>query len=231
MDIRANTIALVALVFAAPEGLDAQFDFKLAGRPVQVHSFASQGFAYSNHNNYLTMNTSRGSFDMTDGGMNLSSEITDKFRVGAQVYDRNIGILGKGRLTLDWALGDYRFKSWFGVRAGKVKTTLGLYNDTQDLESLHTWAILPQSAYPLDLRASTIAHVGVDVYGTFKLGRFGDLGYTGYAGSRPYDPAGGYAYGVKEFGIDIRSLTGRQAGGDLRWSNFVKGVMVGASFW
>src|SRR5258708_38289952 len=230
MDLRAKTIALLALACAMPAALDAQFDFKVAGRAGQVKSFASEGFAYSNHNNYLTMNTSRGSFDMTDGGMNLSSEITDKFRVGAQVYDRNIGILGKGRLTLDWALGDYRFKSWFGVRAGKVKTTLGLYNDTQDLESLHTWAILPQSAYPLDLRASTIAHVGVDVYGTFKLGRFGDLGYTGYAGSRPYDPAGGYRYGVKEFGIDIRTLTGRQAGGDLRWNNLVKGVMLGAAF-
>jgi hypothetical protein len=25
-------------------------------------------------------------------------------------------------------LADYKFKNWFGVRGGKVKTTLGLYN-------------------------------------------------------------------------------------------------------
>ena len=51
----------------------------------QVHSFASQGFAYSNDNNYLTMDTSKGSFAMTDGGVNISTQVTDKFRVGAQV--------------------------------------------------------------------------------------------------------------------------------------------------
>ena len=64
-----------------------------------------------------------------------------------------------------WALGDYKFADWFGIRR-KVKTTMGLYNAIrQDLEFLHAWAILPQSAYPLDLRASTIAHEGGDFYG------------------------------------------------------------------
>jgi hypothetical protein len=117
----------------APNLLRAQVDFKVADRDVQVHSFASQGFALSTANNYLTMNTSQGSFAMTDGGINISTAITDKFRVGAQAYDRNVGAMGNGRLTLDWALGDYKFASWFGVRAGKVKTVFGLYNDTQDM--------------------------------------------------------------------------------------------------
>ena len=223
-------ITLTAVLCAAPLALHAQFDFKADGRDVQVHSFASQGFAYSNDNNYLTMDTSQGSFAMTDGGINISAPITDKFRVGAQAYDRNVGVLGKGRVTLDWALGDYKFKSWFGVRAGRVKTTLGLYNDTQDMEFLHTWAILPQSMYPLDLRASTIAHDGVDLYGTFGLKKHGDLSYTAYVGSRPADPTGGYLYGVKVFGIDLSSLTSRQAGGDLRWNNLLPGLLFGASF-
>lgn len=214
----------------APGLLHAQFDFKLADRTVQVHSFASQGFAYSNDNNYLTMQTSQGSFAMTDGGVNMSTQITDKFRVGAQAYDRNIGVMGKGRVTLDWALGDYRFKSWFGVRAGKVKTVLGLYNDTQDMESLHTWAILPQSAYPLDLRASTIAHIGVDVYGSFGLKHRGDLSYTAYVGSRSDDPTGGYTYGLKSFGIDLNGVTGRLSGADVRWNNPVEGLVLGVSF-
>ena len=45
MDMRAKRVALVALVCAAPAALDAQFDFKLAGRPVQVHSFATHSGA------------------------------------------------------------------------------------------------------------------------------------------------------------------------------------------
>src|SRR5581483_3862330 len=156
-----------AALSAGPAALQAQFS--IDGHTIQVHGFASQGFALSDQNNFLTMQTSKGSFAFTDGGLNVSTSLTDKFRVGAQGYVRNIGQLGGGRFSVDWALGDYKFKDWFGVRAGKVKTALGLFNDTQDAESLHTWAMLPQSIYPLDLRISLIAHTGGDVYGQIEL--------------------------------------------------------------
>jgi hypothetical protein len=195
-----------------------------------VHSFASQGFAYSNENNYLTMQTSDGSFAFTDGGANVSMQVSDKFRVGAQFYLRNIGHLGNFHPEVDWALGDYKFASWFGIRAGKVKTTLGLYNDTQDLECLHTWAIMPQSAYPLDLRASTIAHTGVDLYGTVSLKRLGSVSYTGYAGNGTSDPNGGYPYGLAADGVLNATTNGDQFGGDLRWTTPLKGLLAGASY-
>jgi hypothetical protein len=225
-----KTTVLAGLLFAAPAVMHAQFDFKVDGLPVQVHSFLSQGFAYSNDNNYLTMKTSQGSFAMTDFGANVSVRITDKFRVGAQVYDRNIGQLGKWHPDLDWAYGDYKFKDWFGVRAGKVKTALGLYNDTQDTESLHTWALLPQSLYPLDLRSNTIAHTGGDIYGTIPLHAVGSLSYTGYIGARSFDPQGGYYYFSSDLGMPISSISGRAAGGDWRWNTPVQGLMLGASF-
>lgn len=92
--MQVNLLILAAAMFAAPRLLQAQFDFKVANRNVQVHSFASQGFAYSNDNNYLTMKTSQGSFAFTDFGFNASTQITDKLRVGAQVYGRNVGEIG-----------------------------------------------------------------------------------------------------------------------------------------
>ena len=97
LDIKENTVQVKTILLAgamsvAPGLLYAQFDFKIANRPVQVHSFASQGFAYSNDNNYLTMRTGSGSFSMTDFGFNVSTQLNDKFRVGAQFYDRNVGI-------------------------------------------------------------------------------------------------------------------------------------------
>ena len=52
------------------------------------------------------MDTKDGSFAFTDGGLNVSTSIADKFRVGAQGYSRNIGQLGGGRITLDWAFGE-----------------------------------------------------------------------------------------------------------------------------
>ncbi len=125
--------ALVAVAVLVPAVSYAQFNFTLSGRQVQVHSFASQGFAYSNQNNYLTMQTSKGSFAMTDAGVNVAVQLTDKFHVGAQVYDRNIGNLGQWEPQVDWAMADYRWKDWLGFRGGKVKTVLGLHNDTAGL--------------------------------------------------------------------------------------------------
>jgi hypothetical protein len=62
--------------------LQAQ-DFKLFDREVQIHGFASQGFVYTNDNNWLTMNTSQGSGAFTDFGINVSTNVTDRLRVGA----------------------------------------------------------------------------------------------------------------------------------------------------
>jgi hypothetical protein len=229
MNFKTKGAALVAFLCAAPVVMHAQFDFKVDGLKFQVHSFASQGFAYSNDNNYLTMNTSKGSFAMTDGGVNISTQLTDKFRVGAQVYDRNIGQLGNWHPSLDFAFADYRLKDWFGIRAGKVKTVLGLFNDTQDMEFLHTFAILPQSMYPLDLRASTIAHTGGDVYGTIGIKKHGEISYTGYAGLESFDKYGGYVCGLAALGLNLTSMPARQFGGDLRWNDLVKGLQLGAS--
>jgi len=151
-------VALICLC-AVPAVLHAQ-EFKLFDRTIQYHGFASQGFIYTNDNNWLTMHTSQGSGAFTDFGANASMRVTDRMRLGVQGYDRNLGNLGEWHPSVDWAFADYQFKTWFGVRGGKVKTVLGLYNDTQDLDFLHTFALLPQSVYPTDLRDATIAHLG-----------------------------------------------------------------------
>jgi hypothetical protein len=195
-----------------------------------VHGFVSQGFVYTNDNNWLTMNTSDGSAAMTDFALNMSSQVTDKLRVGAQGYDRNLGQLGQYHPSLDWALADYRFKSWFGVRGGKVKTTLGLFTDTQDEDFLRTFALLPQSVYPTDLRDATIAHLGGDIYGTISLKRhLGDLSYTAYAGHRSDSIYSGYPYLLSQYAISFQSFGGPQYGADLRWTTPVKGLLIGAS--
>jgi hypothetical protein len=212
-----------------PLCLPAQ-DFKLGGREVQIHGFASQGFIYTDNNNWLTMHTSQGSGAFTDFGANISMQVTDKLRIGAQVYDRNLGNLGEWHPSVDWALVDYRFKPWFGIRTGKVKTTLGLYNDTQDLDFLHTFVLLPQSIYPTDIRDATIAHIGGDLYGTVSLSHgLGDLSYTAYAGHRSDSIYSGYAYLASQYDVHYSRYGGLQYGGDLRWNTPLRGLMVGMS--
>jgi hypothetical protein len=220
---------LCVCFFAGSIALQAQ-EFKLFDRTVQVHGFASQGFVYSNDNNWLTMNTSQGSAAWTDFGLNVSSEVTDKLRIGVQGYDRNLGQLGQYHPSLDWAVADYRFKSWFGLRGGKVKTALGLYNDTQDLDFLRPFALPPQSVYPTDLRDAVIAHLGGDVYGNISLKHhLGDLSYTAYAGHRSDSIYSGYPFYLSSFGAHITSFGGLQYGADFRWNAPLKGLLLGAS--
>lgn len=204
--------------------------FRVANRVVQVHGFFSQGFVYTDQNNWLTMNSSRGSGAMTDMGLNVSSQLTDRLRVGAQVYDRNLGELGQWHPSLDWAVVDYRFSNWIGIRAGKVKTTLGLYNDSQDLDFLQVFALLPQGVYPADLRDATIAHAGGDVYGSITLGRrWGDLAYTGYVGHRSDSVYSGYPYLLQQWSTYLSDMGGLQYGGDLRWNTPLRRLVVGVS--
>jgi hypothetical protein len=213
-----------------PATLYAQ-EFNLGAVPMQVHGFMSQGFAKSDGNNYLTMKSADGSGAMIDGGFTGSARIGRKLLIGGQVYTRNVGNLGNGAMTVDWAQADYRFASWLGVRGGKVKTVMGLYNDTQDMEFLQTFALLPQSVYPLDLRDGTIAHIGADVYGRRDVKGAGAIVYTAYVGRRRDPRDGGYPYMLRGVGVDYTTYGGRQIGGDVRWQarDFQFGVarMVG----
>lgn len=220
-------VAAVAASLLAVAPARAQFE--LGGKQIQVHGFFSQGFTYSDTNNFLTMKSSAGSFAFTDGGLNISTKLTNKLRVGAQAYSRNIGELSNGRVELDWAYADYRLTDWLGVRAGKVKSTLGLYNDTQDMEFLHTWAMLPQSFYPLDLRASNISHRGGDIYGEIAPKKLGTFSYTMYGGLRSDDPRGGFRYGLADAGSPISAIDGYRMGGDLRWAMPLEGLLIGTT--
>lgn len=222
--------ALLGVFLCIPAGPLLAQDFKLFDRDFQIHGFASQGFVYTNENNWLTMGTSAGSAAFTDFGANISVPITDKFRAGAQIYDRNLGQLGQWHPSLDWAFASYKLGPWFAVRGGKIKTTLGLYNDTQDFDFLHAFALLPQSIYPTDLRDSTIAHTGADVYGDIRLkDHLGALSYTAYVGHREDSRYGGYPYLLKDVPIFLTSYGGLQYGGDLRWATPLKGLLIGAS--
>lgn len=180
------------------------------------------------------MNTSEGTFAMTDGGVNVSTRISDHLRVGAQLYLSSIGKLGGWRPELDWAVADYRFNDTFGIRAGKVKTVLGLYTAVQDAGFVHTWALLPQSLYPVDLRDVSISHTGADIYGTLnapgKLAKMGAFSYTLYTGVSSDSKHSGYYFNTQDGGVPTKSLDRTSVGADVRWNTPVSGLMAGSSF-
>lgn len=106
---------------------------------------------------------------------------------------------------------------------------IGSPQRTQDFGFLHTFALLPQSIYPVDLRAGYIAHTGVDLYGTASLKHLGSLSYTVYVGRRQDSVDGGYIYLLRDRGINYADYHGLQYGADLLWNSPLKGLVVGVS--
>src|SRR5579863_636915 len=198
---------------------------------LQVHGFATQGFLFSSNNNYLTMRSSDGSLQWTEGAISVSDPVSDKLRVGIQIHMYQMGQIGGPNVVIDWASGDYKVNDCLGFRVGKIKTPLGLYNDSQDVDALFLWVLLPQSMYPTDNRDYDLSELGGEVYGGFNLGeRGGRVQYRGHVGASSLDADDGYVRQLAEAGLTFSSPPGgRTFGGDLRWVTPWHGLTIGVS--
>ena len=226
MHLWSSRMRLFLLVCTCTGSLYAQ---DLAG--IVVHGFVSQGFLFSSNNNYLSMKSSGGSPQWTDGAVNISDSLADNLRVGIQLHMYQLGEFGGSNIQVDWASGDYRVNDHFGIRAGKVKTVWGLFNDSQDIDAVFLWILLPQGSYAIDHKSFYLAHVGGEVYGALPLGkRAGTLHYDGYAGQATVDLNDGYIKQFADIGLVFTSsLGGKTYGGDLRWETPAKGLTIGSS--
>jgi hypothetical protein len=208
---------------------------------IQIHGFATQGFLYSSSNNYLSTNSSSGSLAWTDGVLSLSDQVTDNLRIGIQLHMSQLGEFGGPYPKVDFASGDYRVNARARFSVGKVKTVAGLYNDTQDIDAVNLWALLPQGVYPVANESFNLAHYGADFYGEISREQLGTLSYRGYAGYRTLDLDSGYVQGInallpsiqQSFGLSSALITnapsGEVFGGDVRWQTPLKGLLVGSS--
>jgi hypothetical protein len=188
---------------------------------IDVHGFVSQGYLQTSSNDYLTQDSTRGSFEFTEVGLNFTSQLTDELRVGVQLFARDLGDLGNYEPQFDWYYLDYRFRDWFGIRAGRTKIPFGLYNETSDIDAARVPVLLPQSVYPIQNRDYLLAQTGGEVYGTLRLGGAGDVEYRAY---------GGTIHVESDSSDEIRNVTVPYVyGGRLMWLTPVQGLQMGGS--
>jgi hypothetical protein len=136
----------------------------------QIHGFVSQGYLKSDTNNYFFANTQNGTFEFNEFGINIISDPSDNLRIGIQVLSKDLGQFGNNDPQIDWAYGDYRFRNWLGIRAGKIKTATGLYNQVRDVDAGRSCIFLPHSLYNEAVRDVTVAMTGFSLYGTLAAG-------------------------------------------------------------
>jgi hypothetical protein len=184
MKIRVSLMLIaVSSLALAPEARAVELGSEGDLASVEIHAFVSQGFILSANNNYLADNTTHGSFEFSEIGLNFTKSLTDKFRVGMQLFAQYLGPTGSYTPQFDWFYLDYRLKDWLGFRAGRVKIPFGLYNEINDVDSARVPILLPQSVYPVENVNYLLAQTGAELYGYLKSDHVGALEYRAYGGT------------------------------------------------
>jgi hypothetical protein len=218
------SIAL-AIILSAPGAAAADLE-GATGVALEVHGFASQGFILTLKNDYLAENTTDGSFEFSEIGINFTKNLTDKLRLGVQFFAQDLGPTGNYDAKVDWFYFDYRFADWLGVRGGRLKIPYGLHNEVQDVDSARVPVLLPQSVYPLQNRQTLFAHTGAELYGFLRTGGAGAFEYRLFAGSIFLDSDSLTPPGTG-FDIDVRIPLA--TGGRLLWETPLEGLRVAGS--
>lgn len=197
---------------------------------VEIHGFISQGYLKSDENDFIA-ETKEGTFEFNELAINFSSDLTDKLGLGIQFFSHDFGDIGKNDVIIDWALGDYRWKDWLGLRIGKIKVPIGFYNETRDIDSLRTAILLPQSVYPEQYRENILALQGVGIYGDILMGAAGNISYQLQYGTSDVDSDSGVSRVIEVQGpFEVDDIDTDDAWvAALKWETPLNGLKLGAS--
>jgi hypothetical protein len=136
-------------------------------RDVQWHGFLTQGYIKTSDNSFLG-DSEKGSFDLTELGLSASWRASEKLLLAAQLLSRNAGDMYDASPSFDFLLADYRLFSAVtgiaGVRVGRIKNALGLYNETRDVAFTRPGFLLPQVIYFGKVRNLVLSADGVMLY-------------------------------------------------------------------
>jgi hypothetical protein len=166
--IRSRRAMAATLLIACPPA--AALDY-------QVHGFAAQGYIVSDGNNFFGEST-HGSHDYYELGLNGALQVTPDLLVSAQAYAREAGATDDDRVRLDFGLADcrllHRTSASAGVRLGRVKNPIGFFNNTRDTVFTRPGIVMPTSVYQDNAGQRSI------LFSSDGLQLYGDLGWGGH---------------------------------------------------
>lgn len=174
-----NCRRILGILVAAGTLVTARLVAGEAG-PVAIHGALSTTASYADDWDFQGASAGSLSLNRVDLTLNGVHRFGNGLRVGAQVYAYRFA--GYDEVTLDWANLDYSWTEAFGLRLGRNKIPIGLYNEVLDLDSVRVFANLPLSYYPRTQRAVTNASDNIMAYGRIVLGRAGGIEYEALFG-------------------------------------------------
>jgi hypothetical protein len=193
---------------------------------LEVHGFASQGLILTWRNDYLAKDSTQGSFEFSELGINATKRLTDTLQLGVQLFSQDLGPIGNHSPQVDWFYIDYRWQDWLGFRAGRLKMPYGLYNEVHDIDAARVPVLLPGSVYPRQGREVLFAHNGVELSGFVRSAALGALEYRLFAGTMFWDTDSLIPVGA---GLEADFSVRYVAGGRLLWETPLENLRLGAS--
>ncbi len=133
----------------------------------QWHGVLTQGITYTSDNNFYGDSDDGASLKFTEVSLNASARLLPNLRASGQVLYRQAGEQGESG-DVDYAILDYQFLAnptvVAGVRGGRYKMPIGLYNETRDVAFTRPSIFAPQSAYPDTFRDLELSSDGLLLY-------------------------------------------------------------------
>lgn len=132
-----------------------------------VHGFLSQGFVVS-QNTAIFDDHSENSYEMTQAGIKLGLQVTPRLSFSTQINYQRFGDYIKESVKVEHLMASYilsmedNFTN--GVKVGRLKPEIGLYNSTRDLPWTRPSIFMPKSIYPDVLRDGYFGYDGVSYF-------------------------------------------------------------------
>jgi len=209
-----------------------QWGAAIQSEDIDWRGFISQGYMYSNEYNFLA-DTKGGTFQFNEAGLTLNVGLKPNFFIGMQTLARNLGDISNADLRIDWAVADYRWKDWLGIRAGMPKIPFGLYNETRDIDMLRTSVWLPFGVYNESLRDAFTSYYGAGIYGYIFAGIMGSFNYQAGYGTKDFEKDGG-SWKYMETAINYNDIdkvkTNEAFYSSLIWQTPLEGMRIGGTF-
>jgi len=118
---------------------------------MQVHGFLAQSLFHTSDNNLFGQSDDGVSLGITEVGLNTSYQPNERLNFAIQGLYRRAGDIDRGSFRVDYGLADLTLwehdSGRIGIRGGRVKIPLGLYNETRDVAFTHPTILLPQGNY------------------------------------------------------------------------------------
>lgn len=118
---------------------------------LQVHGFFTQNGVYTSQNNMYGDSKNSFSGDFREAGLNLFYTPLSNISFSAQALYRKAGEVDNDTVDMDYAFVDFKIKDYgsgyYGLRLGRIKNPIGLYNETRDVAFTTPSIILPQGIY------------------------------------------------------------------------------------